>query len=901
MTWRWSEALLFCVSLLLSCPFVSQRVLAQADYGAADANSRSATTASGDGATYDYLNLHDQVGPSGVPLGGMGVGEVNLSPDGRFTRFGINNWATDNGVGRAKEENPNWDREAFAAVWERDSQAHVAVRRLVRGAEAAYGMSGYSHSSYRGLFPTARVSFDDDRMPQPHSLASLYAYSGLVPHDVKDSSLPGFWVEITLANSDSQSVEVAVALSWPDVLGRGVYDIKDLDDARKEETPFTGYPMAPIAHGRSEVEALRLSKYRGVRQFLSEPLKPKKLTFQNYVNEVALLAESGSDRSISVLPSWNVTGGTSAWSEFRRSGELGGSIASETLSGASAEAGASALAIKTKLGAGEKKTFRFLVSWNMPKVQLDWRSADPRSYSGKADYDRYFQNFFPDLKMLLGYEIANRERILQETLAWQQPILESTLPDWLKFKLINSAYTLYTNTILNKAGEFTVMEGGMGGLAGTMDQRLSAHPVYGKSFPELDYAELQQFADTQDTDGGILHFDGHYFIGIADPEGGTPTPHSKLVDNTASWLIQVAENYQQSGDRSFAKRNADHIRRAFVYLHQQIQGTGQIPLGGQTYDDYPHPPVSSYMATVYLASLRAGQVLAHALDDRTMDAECRSQFDKTQAGLVKMLWNGRFFAYGADEDGSARRDDRVFTGQLAGQFISRESGWGNIVPWDMVRSSLETQLKTSVAHTPDFYAPKIWDLEMARGVDMPGSRCWPFYLESYTAMAAIQAGFLSDGLEIMRHIQLVHLRHGWTWSQNLWNPGELTYMTAPVTWFITDVLTGFSYDADVGQLVLGLTTLPGQERTVIPLYSPRFWAELEYEPGKHRASLHITKVFGGKKIIFRSLRGEPLGMPANTGEMMAIPAFEVREGNSLDLSPYLLSLARGELQRPVLP
>lgn len=28
-----------------------------------------------------------------------------------------------------------------------------------------------------------------------------------------------------------------------------------------------------------------------------------------------------------------------------------------------------------------------------------------------------------------------------------------------------------------------------------------------------------------------------------------------------------------------------------------------------------------------------------------------------------MLWNGRFFAYGCEKDGSGRRDDLLFTGQ----------------------------------------------------------------------------------------------------------------------------------------------------------------------------------------------------------------------------------------------
>jgi hypothetical protein len=40
------------------------------------------------------------------------------------------------------------------------------------------------------------------------------------------------------------------------------------------------------------------------------------------------------------------------------------------------------------------------------------------------------------------------------TVAWQAPILQSTMPTFLQFKLINSAYTMYTNALLNKGGHF---------------------------------------------------------------------------------------------------------------------------------------------------------------------------------------------------------------------------------------------------------------------------------------------------------------------------------------------------------------------------------------------------------------------------------------------------------------
>ena len=47
---------------------------------------------------------------------------------------------------------------------------------------------------------------------------------------------------------------------------------------------------------------------------------------------------------------------------------------------------------------------------------------------------------------------------------------------------------------------------------------------------------------------------------------------------------------------------------------------------------------------------------------------------------MKYLWNGKFFSYGCDSDGSNERDRMMFTGQLTGQFINRYLHWQDTVP-----------------------------------------------------------------------------------------------------------------------------------------------------------------------------------------------------------------------------
>jgi hypothetical protein len=189
---------------------------------------------------------------------------------------------------------------------------------------------------------------------------------------------------------------------------------------------------------------------------------------------------------------------------------------------------------------------------------------------------------------------------------------------------------------------------------------------------------------------------------------------------------------------------------------------------------------------------------------------------------------------------------------------------------------------------------------MQRGVDLPESQCWPFYLESYTAMAGIQAGFLNDGLEIMRNIQLVHLRGGWTWSQDLWNPGELTYMTAPVSWFVTDVLTGAALDLPNRRLTLGVASLQGRDIDRLPIFTPRFWAELEVVRSRRKVQLHILRTFGASPLVIDDLVALPPGVPSASQTHFSLHQKTLQTGSTVDLSPYFDAITNAAIAAPVL-
>jgi non-lysosomal glucosylceramidase len=910
---KWLRPLYLFVFMAASTPLVGY--CGDGYIGAAEANSRFFISETGSGDGYNYLALRDHHGPSGVPLGGIGAGCVQFAPDGHFTRTsGINNWFTDSAT-EFRWRNTVLESGHFLAVWDQFPHATV-VRRLQRDNNTVCGLKAFPHSTYCGLFPSAQIHFSDEPYP-PSSAASVRIYSGLVPHALRDSTLPAFWVEVTLANNNN-SLSNAVAFSWADLLGRGLLDAKDVKTISDNpfvcsQADFQEVPR-PVTVARPVTEA----GWQGVLQTIPAGLPaPRKLTYQTGVTQVLILAEPQPDAVVTWLPAYAIAQGENAWKSFAQTGRFPEAVEGG-LSGPGQPDMASAVAITAKVPVGGKRTFRFLVAWYAPPVEPDpARANDPRYRFGSGDYGTWYQNHYRGAADVAAYAIANGQRIWDGIRAWQDPILASNLPDWLQFKLINSAYTLFSNTILNRAGDFTVHEGGMGGLSGTMDVRMIVHPLYQKFFPELDRRELLMFANSQEPEvypaytwrggltnnvkrvGAISHMIGNYFTGIASATQAGPCIEDVNMDGTCAYIMQIVKDYEQTGDRAWLMERADNIRKAVRYLQNNIVDGRGIPNGRATYDDYHHPEVFAYNASIFLVGMEAAIRAARVLQDKELLARCQEMQAKARRGYMS-LWNGRFFAYGARKDSSELINNRFHQGQVGGQSLNRFCGWGDIVSPAMLDAVLTAQCKLVLSKVPDYYANKVWDLDMDRGVDNTGSQCWPFQLEAFTAMPMIQNGWIADGFDIMRHLQLVHLRHGLTWAQNLWNPGELTRMDAPVTWMVLDNLAGAAVNVPEGRLTLGPGVIPGEGRLIVPLYFPKFWAVLDYQPLGKRSVLKITRTLGDVPVTFTRLTGQPMGRPAAEGKTVRIKPFIAKAGAELDLSPYLDLIGPPRLHRSVL-
>lgn len=861
----------------------------------------------------NYMRIKNLSGPSGVALGGAGVGYYEIDPTGRVTRNCINN------IHKSFVDSP----DGFL-VGTYDGSTAV---RLQRDNETIYGMKGYSDSYYTGLWPTVSIDFENSAAGVANM--GFSAYSGVVAQNVKDSSLPVVFYEVELNNNSDSDKEMSAILTFGDIIGRGIRDSSVENPSNYDGESSEWHDMdVPATYARGITVKSGQTTYSGVLQYAKEQILPEKATFQNYNNSFMILAENTDDSSLTILKQFNVSD-PSALSDYTQKGRLSEydekevELSPAVKGGSRKTTNGSAVSVMTTVPANSSRTLRFMVSWFMPEITEE-QYASMNKMQG-CDYNKYYHNSFSTIEELTAYAIRSRDSIREGISEWQQPLLNSSLPDWLIFKEINSGYTFYTNGVLNKRGNFSTLEGEMGGYGGTMDQKMSSHPFYEKLFPSLNMQENLQFANVTGSSGEIQHFDVHYYHGISDsdPENRiNPTPAGSMIDNTGAWMVQMWNYYAQTGDRTYLEQFYGVMKTSMAFIKGKYASGTHIPNYNTTYDDYSHPEILIYSGTVWLNMLDIASDWAALMGDTTEAVTFKNDFDLSYTDVSKLYGEyasaqglGGYYAFGSDAkyiatDGQSGtiRSEVMFAGAMAGQFISRYSGRGDILPFDSFVSHMNTFLRTSIQGSNDYYAPKVYNLRTGQDMDNVGSRCWPFYLDSYGGMAAIQAGYLEDGLEVLLHTMLVDLRQGYMWTQNLWNRGYVTYMTAPVSWFINDILAGAALNVPDKTITLGPSCLAESgvgtgDHLRVTLYYPQYWAEVDYRPADGVMTYTILKTFYGddeSPIVIDTVIASPVGTASEKAKTISLGRdFAVTEGAVLDLSAYVDDFA-GEVREKLL-
>lgn len=741
---------------------------------------------------------HDtQWAPSGVPLGGIGGGRVDICRDGRFRNFSMNN----------NQDTPLEDPDGLAGAYL--AMSYAGTTRELTSRPVVEGQQSAATFHYTARFPQATLA-SEGIFP---GIDTKVLFSGpLCPHDLRRSSIPGFLIRWEVCNLNTDDRTVQCTMGWPNLIGVGGAI------ARVESGIGYGdgfYRHWDQASGRRQ-EVIAEAGFQAIRYYGEVPPEMLSTAGDHYL---AIRTDVG------VIPSINPEK----------------CCASATVT----------------VPAGESVTITMALVTAMPHF-VD---------SFGIDRGAYWQRNFVDGTTMLSTFLKEADAILGEASSLAALLDDSTLPDWLKTRLSNCTYPLVTNSVFYQDGRFSVNEGPteMAGCYGTIDQRLAAHPATQLLFPELNQAELQQFANIQGENGGIQHDlgGGH----LERKPGEIPWP-----DLTCSFIIQVARHAWSTGDETFSEQMWPRVRRALLRHAQWAEegkGVAQVGEGlGTSYDGYHYIGTTGYMATLWLAALAVVEQWASAKEDAELLAQIAQWRTAAITRLEADLWTGAYYKAYGKSDGSGR--DSCHAGQLAGQVFTRLLCNHNVLEAGRIAQCLETML--TLQGNPLFALPP--DEVTPEGKSAAGY-CWLPYVEGFmlTAVAAQHDPRLWPLWE--RMIALVDGNSAHPCDTRLmYRPlqGELAwgsyYMTAPASWLVYDAWLDFFYTPATGVLRLN-PSLTGR----YPLLHPRFWGSVEMADGK--ATLTIQRVFGDEPCYLRAIQiplkqevmplvGEPVLLKAGT-------------------------------------
>lgn len=546
------------------------------------------------------------------PLGGIGSGCIGLAGNGRLVDWEIFNRPSKGSLNgyshiavRAQDDAGEVSARVLQGDLDKDLTGSYALAPYI-----GYGfgpssltMCGFPHFSqctFDGEFPIARLSFSDPHFPGE---VSLTAFNPLIPLDDRNSSIPAAFFEIEFSNP--------------------------ADKPRLFTAAFTVANPFPVSENRAEGDSIRLT-YAGM-----DPADPRygDLTIS------CRAPETGAQ------PCWYRGGWQDGiatfWREFssgkplrRREYDSPGQNDTCTLWGS------------VRLAPGERKSVRFVLSWNVPNNYNYWNPV--KDEEGKdVTWKNYYAVLFPDSGASASYAMENWDSLYARTLAFHDALFSSSLDPAVLDAASASLAVLKSPTVLRlEDGSFYGWEGvqrAEGSCEGTCQHVWNYAYALCFLFPQLERSIRDLEFKWSTYENGEMDFR------LKLPLGREKGKFRACVDGQMGSVIKTYREWKLSGDDSWLKAQWPSVKKVLAYAWSPenadrwdadkdgvLEGRQHHTLDMELFGP------SSWLEGFYLAALAAAAEMADFLGDGDA-AEYRELFRKGRDWTRENLFNGKYF------------------------------------------------------------------------------------------------------------------------------------------------------------------------------------------------------------------------------------------------------------------
>jgi non-lysosomal glucosylceramidase len=680
----------------------------------------------------------------GVPIGGIGAGSIGRTQRGDFARWHLR-------IGEHRFESSPFD--GFAA-WVGGPDGGWAQVLRTTPPPAGWGEPlPVGAGTYRALFPRAWLEIGPPAVPIRVIEEQL---SPIIPGNDAAASLPVGVFEVELQNPGAEPVDAAILLSWTDPLSEALA----VDGNRPSAKAVAFEDGSAVGVG-----------------FEAEPGSSLPGSF-------AIAADPGD--GVEITTSRRPVGQADPlWAAFSTDGRVDGFDA--------ADGDLIAVAARVGLPAGESRTLRFAVAWDLPIAEFgsgrrwakrytrEWGTSGRRAPELAAEALRRLPDWRADIER------------------WQAPILEADdRPAWYRAALFNELYYVVDGGTIWPTGEpeprpssdgyaeLALLECFDYPFYDTLDVHFYAASAIRQLWPRLQASISRAYARTVDIDDPVaISVQATGATGVRKVRGALPHdlggPAEDPLVRVNHYTFQEVNAWKdlnakfvlgawldRKGDPDpdgFVRETWPAVRQAMDHLARFDRDGDGLPehegIPDQTYDTWPMNGPSAYGGSLWLAALRAAAAFARAAGDETAADAWDALFSRARTTFETRLWNGRSYDY---DGGSGPSSDTVMADQLVGQWFADVSGLGDLLPPERVRSALRRIFELNVLDFGDGLRGAVNGMRPDGTIDRSSEQSQEVWVGTTYALAAFMIG---RGL----------VEEGWTtaegaarvvWEQGLW-------------------------------------------------------------------------------------------------------------------------------------
>ena len=705
---------------------------------------------------------------SGVPLGGVATGSIDLESAGTFGYSSIFNYLAPRG---GPLNTPFLGISVGGKTWvltTGETKAYDAGNGPVPPLGPGLVLKGVGKAKsidYWGHFPIADVEYEADA---PVSVG-LRAWSVFIPGDVTASDTPGAVFEVHLRNDTSATQTGTLAFSLP---GFAAHQ-SGMDFERKGPGPK--YVKIP---GLAERQFLAyLPPHRIVRSALQG--NPSGVWVRDEIWKMSYV--------LGVMDGENPRLGTDLGADGAKWAAI-----EKRLPDSLPETGGASLAVNFRLGAGQEKTVRFVLAWYSP----EWKGDGSPDSAGNT-YTYMYAAHFANAVDVAKFMVRERVNLLKRIIRWQEVVYSAPeIPGWLGDSLINNLSLIVEDGMWAQAkppiGPWCKPEDGIFAMneAPRSCAQMDTSPnssvgnlplVY--FFPALERSTLRalkayQFSDGRPpiTLGGACGSDAGFFYELVYPVRGY-----QLIMQASNYMARLDRYWKVTGDDSFRKEfyaSAKHATQ-WAFSLRPPYGLSQI-VAMPTPGTDPLQDTEWYEDRTYYGYVvhPGGYRMAHAemmrrWAEKQGDAEFVKELDAYLAAGAKAmneyLWNGRFYRiYNEPETG--RQMDALFVPQLDGQLYADLDGLPGVFPQDHVQKVLDLIQKGSAVSKsgilPAYLTAdaKAWHPDDTKKY-LTGTYTYQEYMVYFLAETFMYEGHKDFGLDLLhRALDAFSCRNAFTWD-----------------------------------------------------------------------------------------------------------------------------------------